>query len=105
MKFRVTKSVTLLICIQSVFQVFVHSLTIDSSSVPQSTFCSITPQSAATVYSPYDGVVKEIVVPEEETAHLEKALVILEVEDEATGGGVTSYTHCLSCSLFLSDCK
>ena len=51
------------------------------------------------MYSPYDGVVKEIVVPEEETAHLEKALVILEVEDEATGGGVTSYTHCHSSCL------
>jgi 2-oxoisovalerate dehydrogenase E2 component (dihydrolipoyl transacylase) len=42
-------------------------------------------KSAVTVYSPYDGVVKELVVGEEETAHLEKPLVVFEVEDGATG--------------------
>jgi 2-oxoisovalerate dehydrogenase E2 component (dihydrolipoyl transacylase) len=46
---------------------------------------SLSSQSAVTVYSPYDGVVKELVVGEEETAHLEKPLVVFEVEDGATG--------------------
>ena len=42
-------------------------------------------QSAATVYSPHDGVVKEIIVAEDETAYLDKPLVIFEVEDDETG--------------------
>lgn len=45
-------------------------------------------QSAATVYSPYDGVVKEIVVPVDEIAYLEKPLVIFEVEDDNMTGNV-----------------
>ena len=57
-------------------------------------------QSAATVYSPYDGVVKELVVEEEETAHLEKPLVVFEVEDGATGGTpqslCTNTTHTIA---------
>ena len=43
-------------------------------------------QSAATVYSPYDGVVKELVIAEEETAYLEKPLVVFEVEEGTSGG-------------------
>ena len=47
------------------------------------------------MYSPYDGVVKEIVVAEEETAYLEKPLVILDVEDDIPGGGspTSQFTH------------
>ena len=52
-------------------------------------------QSAATVYSPYDGVVKEIVIPVDETAYLEKPLVIFEVEDDSLTGNVLHYSLCL----------
>ena len=47
-------------------------------------------QSAATVYSPYDGVVKELVIAEEETAYLEKPLVVFEVEEGTSGGENTN---------------
>lgn len=43
------------------------------------------PQSAATVYSPYDGVVKEIIIQENETAYLEKPLVVFETDSDVGG--------------------
>ena len=52
------------------------------------------------MYSPYDGVVKEIVVAEDETAYLEKPLIIFEVEDTEIGDpppslpSLTAYMHC-----------
>ena len=42
------------------------------------------------MYSPYDGVVKEIMVAEEDTAYLEKPLIIFEVEDD---GETSAYMY------------
>ena len=49
------------------------------------------------MYSPYDGVVKELVVAEEETAYLEKPIVVFEVEDDINASRsiiCAVYEHC-----------
>ena len=61
-------------------------------------------QSAATVYSPYDGVVQEIMVPEDETAYLEKPLIIFEVEGDMAGNHLISTATYNTCNVIMCMC-
>ena len=75
MKFRVTRYDGL----------FSNVYSFTSSLPPSSPPPSLPPQSAATVYSPYDGVVNEIIIQENETAYLEKPLVVFETDSDVGG--------------------